>query len=146
METLCKMVQCNKSRKGQLSTLFPKMKSMLSNFSTLKKLGKDKIVERLYFFHNILGDGYGLFGKKKSNQLMKVKTINIVIQIKALAEILQKNTGCNPGKPGNGFIFNLPKDKPLSGNNSSFLYHFAALLKEMLPEFEKNVVEQLKFT
>jgi hypothetical protein len=60
------------------------------------------------------------------------------------AEILQNNTDCNPGVPGNEFKFDLPKDKPVSGSAPGFLYHFATLLKEMQPEFVKNVVEQLK--
>jgi hypothetical protein len=48
-----------------------------------------QIIERLYFFHNILGDGYGFFGKSKSNKIMKTKTISIVIQIKALVSNIQ---------------------------------------------------------
>ena len=85
-------------RKKMSQGRLPKAKSMFLTFSTVKKLGKEKIIERLYFFHNILGDGYGFFGKNKSHTIMKTKTINIVIQIKALWNDMSSNNGENGHK------------------------------------------------
>ena len=61
------------------------------------------------------------------------------------AEFLRTYRNCNPGQPGVGFVFNLPKTPPSSNVPfSDFLHNMAVLLKEIFGDFKKNVYGYIK--